>query len=165
MPTDAAVRIRRATIRDARTLADLRYEFRSVLRDPVQTKRVFVKRVQPWMARELRARRWCAWLAEVDGEAIGCVWLFRMPKLPNPDGEPEHHGYVSNFYVRSAWRGRGIGSRLMRAVIEQCEAEHVDSVILWPTERSKPLYLRHGFRIAEGMLDKPIGAHWTTAGP
>src|SRR5205085_10798237 len=100
LASDTDVFIRRATARDARTLAKLRYEFRSTLRDPVEKERPFVKRVQPWMTRELRARRWYAWLAEIEREAIGCVWMFRMPKLPNPDGEPEQHGYVSNFYVR-----------------------------------------------------------------
>jgi GNAT superfamily N-acetyltransferase len=155
-----AVRIRRATIRDARTLAKLRYEFRIRHIDAAETERAYLKRTVPWMTRELRARRWTAWLAELDATAIGCVWMFRLPKLPNPNGEPEQHAYVSNFYVRSELRSKGIGTRLLAALIAQCHQDNVDSVILWPTDRSRPLYERHGFRVATGLLDKPIGAHW-----
>lgn len=157
--------IRRAGSRDARTLARLRFEFRTTLHDPVESDRVFYRRVVPWMAREIRARRWVAWLAEQGKQAVGCVWMFRMPKLPNPGGEPEMHAYVSNFYVREALRGRGIGSRLIGAVIETCEAEGVDSIILWPTERSKPLYLRHGFRVPTLILDRPVRAHFSSKLP
>jgi GNAT superfamily N-acetyltransferase len=51
---------------------------------------------------------------------------------------------VSNFYVQPESRG-GTGTRLLRAVLDWAAAQGVDTIMLWPTPRSRPLYGRHGF--------------------
>jgi GNAT superfamily N-acetyltransferase len=146
------VTIRRATPDDARELAGLRYEFRTSLRPPAESSESFLQRCTAWMQERLAGPSWLCWVAESGGAIVGHVWLDIMEKIPNPGPEDELHGYITNAYVQDALRNQGIGGRLLEAALTYCREKRVDSVILWPTERSRPLYERHGFAEAENVM-------------
>jgi GNAT superfamily N-acetyltransferase len=106
------------------------------------------------MADHLReGKLWHCWVAEENEQLIGAVWLQLVEKIPNPRAEAEQHAYLTNFYVQESARGRGLGSRLFRAVIKWCESRDVHAIILWPTERSRSLYRRHGFAVREDIME------------
>ena len=69
-------------------------------------------------------------------------------------GHLAYHGYVSSVFVQPGRRQSGIGSALLAACLRQCEAEGIDAVFLWPTERSRPLYQRHGFAVRDDLLER-----------
>jgi GNAT superfamily N-acetyltransferase len=95
---------------------------------------------------------WRVWVLEQDGAVVGNIWLELIEKLPNPNVEREMHAYVTNFYIRPEYRNTGAGSRLLEAVLDECKRADVDSVFLWPSDRSRPLYQRHGFVAPSTML-------------
>jgi len=163
--------IRPAADDDARLLAELRYEFRSAITPPQESASEFVTRCARWMAERLRVRsdvrndgheqrdedgggptHWWAWLALHDGVPCGTVWLHRFDKLPNPVAERESHGYITSLFVKPEARGAGAGTALLRTALSVCETERFDSVILWPTPRSRSLYQRHGFAPRDEVL-------------
>jgi GNAT superfamily N-acetyltransferase len=139
------VTVRRAEAADAEALARLRYEFRAGIRPANEADDAFVARCAEWMRDRLEGGAWRAWVAETGGEIVGTAWLQLLEKMPNPVDEAELHGYVTNIYLRESLRGRGTGSRLLTTVLDECAAAGADAVFLWPTERSRPLYRRHGF--------------------
>lgn len=146
--------IRAATPGDAPALAELRYEFRAAL-DPVAEDRdQFLTRCARWMRDRLATGRWRAWVAEDGGRLLGSVWLQAVEKLPNPVAEGEQYGYISSLFVRKDARAGGLGSRLLATCLAACDTERFDAVFLWPTPRSRSLYLRHGFRDDTGMLER-----------
>ena len=145
--------LRRATRDDAATLARLRHEFRAPRAANVESNDAFLRRCQAWMATRLHAESsWRVWIAEAGDTTVGAVWLQIVEKLPNPAAESEWHGYVSNLFVRDAARNRGVGSLLLQAALDECARADVDTVFLWPTPRSRPLYARHGFRAADDTI-------------
>jgi GNAT superfamily N-acetyltransferase len=146
------VTLRDAQPRDAELLASLRYEFRASLRDATEERAEFVARCAAWMTARLAELSWHCWIAEADNTIAGNLWCNVIEKVPNPVLEPERHAYLTNFYVRPALRGAGIGQSLLQAGLDWCRAQRVDTVILWPTERSRSLYLRHGFAAGEDVL-------------
>jgi GNAT superfamily N-acetyltransferase len=149
----ARVIVRPGERRDVPALSRLRYEFRAAHDAPVESEADFLARCAGWMTAHLvSGGSWRCWLAEDAGRAVGTVWLLRIEKLPNPMDEPESHGYVSSLYVVPSSRGAGLGSRLLGVCLEACQAEEMDAVILWPTPRSRSLYLRHGFAVREDLL-------------
>jgi ribosomal protein S18 acetylase RimI-like enzyme len=109
------------------------------------------------MRRALQDRhRWRCWVAVAADEAIvGHVWLAIIEKVPNPGDEPERHAYLTNLYVQPAFRG-GLGERLLAQAIAWCTAHDIDAVILWPTDGSRSLYARHGFRASGDVLDRRL---------
>jgi len=151
--------IRPAKPSDAAGLAELRWEFRAGRGEPaVESHDAFVARCAAWMQRELGADgTWRAWLAEDDGEIVGQVWLHTIQKVPNPIAERERHAYLSNLYVKPSARG-GIGTRLLETVLAHTTANGVDSVVLWPSARSRSMYLRHGFTPNGAVLERPSTA-------
>jgi GNAT superfamily N-acetyltransferase len=163
MPT-----VRPATTDDAAELARLRYEFRAAERPVVQARDAFIARCTAWMRERLgREGGWHCLIAVQDGTIIGHVWLELVDKVPNPGGsEPERHAYLTNLYVRPDSRG-GLGSRLLEAALAWCREQRVDTVILWPSERSRTLYARYGFAPSTDILAlslKASGAAPTATG-
>jgi GNAT superfamily N-acetyltransferase len=137
--------VRAATPGDARTLSELRWEFRAGREAPVETREAFVDRCAAWMSRELAGQAWRAWVALHGDRIVGQVWVNLIHKVPNPVGERDRHVYLSNLYVQPSARG-GVGTALLETVLEWAGANGVDRIILWPSERSVTLYRRYQFR-------------------
>ena len=147
--------VRAARADDAGVMARLRWEFRSAVGHPDETAEAFVERCHRWMRERLTgAGHWRGWVAEEAGEIVGTIWLQLIEKLPNPGTEPERHAYISSVYVRPGLRGRGTGSALLVAALEACRELDVDAVILWPTDESRTLYVRHGFAVRDDLMER-----------
>ena len=145
--------VRRALPRDAGALAQLRYAFRLERRVATESQDAFVTRCSSWMRPRLRGdSAWAAWLAERDGRIVGNLWMQIVEKIPNPGPESELHAYISNFFILPSERNGGVGTKILDAAVAHCRARCVDTVFLWPTERSMPLYQRAGFKIPADLL-------------
>jgi len=140
---------------DAARLAELRYDFRAELDPPVEDRERFVARCRSWMVQQLRrpGSRWRCWVAERDGELLGHLWIQMLEKVPNPVDEVEQHAYLTNMYVEPEHRRGGIGDRLLEEGLHWCRRHRMGSVILWPTDESRSLYARHGFRSTPELLE------------
>jgi GNAT superfamily N-acetyltransferase len=153
MNTPAEIQVRRATAADVSALAALRHEFRSQRKTPVESADEFIPRCVDWMhPRVADETHWRVWVLVQGSIVVGNIWLEIIEKLPNPNVERELHGYITNFFVRPEYRNTGSGSRLLEAVLGECKRLDIDSVFLWPSERSRPLYERHGFVTPSTML-------------
>lgn len=148
--------IREATPADAVRLAELRYEFRSGLRPTREDRQAFLQRCAAWMHSRLSGEEWKCWVAARQAAIVGQIWLHTIEKLPNPGGEAERHGYITNVYVQPQCRG-GLGGQLLRQALDWARQQRLDAVILWPTTRSRSLYLRHGFRTPPDLLQLRAG--------
>jgi len=161
MTTVQGVRVRRASAADAVVLATLRFEFRSSIGDPNELADEFIARCESWMRDRLSdSDFWFAWIAETMDEggplAIGAIWLQLIEKVPNPVIEKEAHAYVTNLFVMESERGRGAGSMLLEAAIAECRTWDVDTIILWPTPRSRALYERFGFAATKDIMARAL---------
>jgi GNAT superfamily N-acetyltransferase len=151
------IEIRLASESDADTLARLRYELRASSHEVIENEEAFLARCVAWMNDRLRqGSYWHCWIAERQSIAVGAVWAQLVEKIPNPVAEPEHYVYLTNFYVREEYRDQGLGSRMLAAVLAWAKSENAQMVLLWPTERSKPFYLRHGFSFADDSMQLRI---------
>ena len=153
-PNIATVAIRLASESDAVKLAHLRYAFRSSLDELIEHDEPFVERCTQWMQSRLSdGASWRCWIAEYDGEPVGNIWAQLIEKIPNPASEPEHHAYITNFYVREDHRRRGVGSMLLSAAMAWIQTQDVHAVILWPTQQSGAFYLEHGFSVRGDLME------------
>jgi GNAT superfamily N-acetyltransferase len=112
-----------------------------------------VKRAEEWIRERLEGGRWLAWVGEEDGEVCGHVFLHLVERVPEPHEANTPVGYVTNFYVVPAWRNRGYGTALLAALRRHADAQGMSVLIVWPSERSAPLYRRAGFRPSEELLE------------
>ena len=160
--------LRAAIPADAPELARLRYEFRAAERPAVEPSEEFIARTTAWMRERLaEGTAWHCIVAARNGAIVGHVWVTLIEKIPNPGrGEPERHAYLTNLYVRPVERG-GTGSALLEAALDWCRGQRVDTVILWPSERSRTLYARFGFDASRAILALPLAPdpHGRKPGP
>ena len=156
MKPDLTIRMARSS--DAASLAQLRLALRSRATN-IESEGAFLERCASWMARALTKENWRCWLAEDNDKVVGALWLQLIEKIPNPVAEPECHGYITNFFIAESARGNGLGSRLLTEVLSWCRQQEsskgrlINSIVLWPTERSRSLYLRHGFNVSEDVFE------------
>jgi GNAT superfamily N-acetyltransferase len=148
------INIRVATASDAPMLAKARFALRSSTGPAIEDETEFVRRCTIWMEERLReGSSWRCWIAEKGQSPVGNVWVQLIEKIPNPAPKSEYYAYLSNFYVNGDVRGAGIGSLLLSVALNWCRDQSVHAVILWPTERSRSLYLRHDFAVRDDVLE------------
>lgn len=149
-------RIRLAVPSDARALAQLRWDFRSDRGGVLETEAAFVARCAIWIADALARPQWACFVAEHDGAIVGHLWIEIIEKIPNPAAERERHAYITNVYVRPERRGGGIAGRLLDRAHGWCAEQQVDTMFLWPSPLSRPLYARHGFTATDAIVARKM---------
>ncbi len=79
----------------------------------------------------------------------------------------EPHYYLAFIGVEPAQQGRGMGSALLRPVLERCDREQMPAYLEASSERNRALYERHGFEVVEEVRlpasGPPIWPMWREA--
>ncbi|MFF5012127.1 GNAT family N-acetyltransferase [Streptomyces sp. NPDC001165] len=152
MRTD--VHVREAGAADAPVLAGLRWAFKHEDREGDRSEPLrSVSHAEDWIRERLASKRWLAWIAESDGEICGHVFLHLVERTPEPYEDNTPIGYVTNFYVVPEHRNRGFGAALLEALRRHAQGSSMDVLIVWPSERSVPLYRRSGFQAPTELLE------------
>ncbi|MFH8580945.1 GNAT family N-acetyltransferase [Streptomyces zaomyceticus] len=156
MTTDCTVRPARPD--DARRLAELRWMFKEEDhegRPPTSVRSL--EEAEQWIRDRLGNGHWQAWVAETGDDICGHVFLGLVERLPEPYGDNLPIGYVTNFFVTPPQRNKGTGSALLEALTRHSRSAGFESLIVWPSDRSSPLYRRSGFQPSEELLELPLG--------
>jgi GNAT superfamily N-acetyltransferase len=153
------VSIRRATPRDAPTLASLRLALRQEGGPLRERPEAFLERCEAWMVKHLgpEGSAWSCWVALEQDSLVGQIWLLVFEKIPNPNDTSALHAYITNFFVRPGSRKSGIGARLLAAALDSLKDCPVASCVLWATEGSRSLYARHGFAVPPAVMELEMG--------
>ena len=82
--------------------------------------------------------------------------LFTILELMAEQHPAAPHWYLFFLATRPGLQSRGLGSALMRPVLETCDADGVPAYLEATGERSRALYERHGFEVT-GEIRLPDG--------
>jgi GNAT superfamily N-acetyltransferase len=87
--------------------------------------------------------REAAWIAELDGERVGCVFCVR---------EDDETARLRILFVDPRARGRRLGTQLVRTCIEFAREAGYRRMVLWtnhPLTAARAIYLACGFRLTD----------------
>jgi GNAT superfamily N-acetyltransferase len=84
-------------------------------------------------------------LAEATAEYSGP--LFEFLTVMDEKHPKEDHFYLFMIGTRPAWQSQGIGSALLRAVLDGCDEAGTPAYLEATSEGNKRLYARHGFEV------------------
>lgn len=92
-----------------------------------------------------RNRLWLATSPSLGGQIVGSIAI---------DGEDlgARQAHLRWFILDDGWRGRGVGSALLRSAIEFVDRERFTRTVLWTfkgLDAARYLYERKGFRLVE----------------
>ena len=90
------------------------------------------------------------------------VTTIRLLNLIESMPPHEPHWYLATLGADPEHQGRGVGSSLMRPVLEHCDHEGLPAYLESSKERNVPFYRRHGFEVTR-EVDLPGGGPkiWT----
>jgi GNAT superfamily N-acetyltransferase len=146
--------IRRAGDDDVAAIAALRREWTEEQDEPREDAG-FEARFTDWYQTESSRR--VTWVAEADGALVGMVNLVVFSRMPRPGHQPSQWGYVGNAFVLAPYRNRGVGTRLLNALLEYTTNHRFARVVVSPSDRSIPFYRRAGFGAADMLMAMVIG--------
>ncbi|WP_404198591.1 GNAT family N-acetyltransferase [Streptomyces tauricus] len=151
--------VRPARPADARHLAELRWTFKQEDHEGQPPAASWLlEKGERWMRDRLSDGQWLVWVVESEGEICGHVFLCLVDRVPDPYAGNAPVGYVTNFYVTPPHRNKGAGSALLEALKQRARSSGFDTLIVWPSERSSPLWQRSGFRPPQELLELPLGS-------
>ncbi|MCX5011773.1 GNAT family N-acetyltransferase [Streptomyces sp. NBC_00555] len=93
--------------------------------------------------------------AEADPDNERCELVGRLTGAVHPTAE--EHEYLLMIAVAPGRQGEGLGSELMRPVLERCDREGVPAYLEASSERSKGLYERLGWEFTGEAVRLPDG--------
>jgi GNAT superfamily N-acetyltransferase len=105
---------------------------------------------EAWWQREYDRR--VSWVAELEGEPVGMLNMCVFTRMPAPGRLHSQWGYLANLFVLAGHRNGGIGAQLLADCLAFAREQKFVRVVLSPSERSVPFYLRAGFRAAADEL-------------
>ena len=91
-------------------------------------------------------------LVEENNEVIGGCGIspFKIP--PQVSQRSGVYAYLSNMYVEQEYRRRGVGTALIRHVIDFCRAEGIGLLFLHASDEGHPLYEAEGFVSSKRLM-------------
>lgn len=101
---------------------------------------------------------------------LALIYRRRLPRLLGfvrlvEERHPrEPHWYLPVLGVQPDWQGRGLGSALLRPVLERCDRDGMPAYLEASTSRSRTCYERLGFEVVEQLAlprgGPPIWRMW-----
>src|SRR5215475_691115 len=153
MPLPQGFTIRLATTADLDTLVEHR---RAMFQDMGYTDQTAMQsmadKFRPWLQGKMNSGDYLAWVAIAPDATIAAgtgLWLMDWP--PHMIGRGGRRGNILNVYTNANYRRRGLARELMRAALDWCRQNAVDTVILHASASGKSLYESMGFASTNEM--------------
>jgi DNA-binding MarR family transcriptional regulator/GNAT superfamily N-acetyltransferase len=110
-----------------------------------------------------------AWIAEVDGEAVGCVFCVRGGRAGSGGGPAEQTAQLRLLLVEPRARGMGIGGRLVEECVRFARRAGYREITLWTNDvlaAARRIYQRAGFTLVDerphhSFGHELVGQHWS----
>ena len=134
-------------------LAKLRYEFKEEKRNYDQR---FIDSYIEYLKTESQLNRIKIFCAEINNEIIGNINLILILKSPTPGKVPNQIAYLTNTYIKPEYRNKEIGTELIKRIALYAEAQNIELIFAWPSERSVPFYERNGFMNENEIMEKVV---------
>lgn len=151
-----SVIIRRAGIEDLEVLLQWRMEvLQTVFALPGKPSEELQKANLDYYQKALADGGHFAVFAEGNGNIVGCGGVCFYQEMPSPDNPSGWCGYLMNIYTRAAVRGQGIGTKIVRALLDETARRGIHKVYLETTDQARSLYERIGFTEMKGYLMIP----------
>jgi GNAT superfamily N-acetyltransferase len=139
------VEVRRAVAVDAPLLARLRWQWRGDERGEVGLvdRESFIDYFTTWTVDHLATH--LPFLAEVQGRPVGMAWLVLSNRTPSPTLMDRRAGDVQSVYIAPELRGRGVGAKLMDALLQHARDLELVYLTVHSAATATGFYAKLGF--------------------
>lgn len=155
---------RLARIEDLSRLAELRWQSRTDEDGelPRHSRHEFAVACERFLHDGLSSGTRAYWLAVEDDKIISHVCVQQIFMIPRPCKVDDRWGYITNAYTLPQSRGKGIGEALMKRVIAWAQAEDLELLIVWPSDRAESFYHRLGFDAENDVMQLTLRPYYNS---
>jgi GNAT superfamily N-acetyltransferase len=92
-------------------------------------------------------------VAEFNSSIIGFLGCIVYPSF----WESQKQGLLTDFFVRSEYQGKGVGSKLLEALVRWAEAQNIAELHVstgWKNAKARKLYGTYGFSEEQLLLER-----------
>jgi len=152
-PATTPYTLREATVADAPILARQRRQmFDSIAPMPADRGDQMEAAILRFVQQAMPAGTFRSWIVEHDGTIVAGGGLQLRTLMPRPgyvQSEPE--GLIVSMWTDAAHRRRGLGRRVVEAILAWGRANGITRFTLHASENGRPLYALYGFRPTNEM--------------
>ena len=142
--------LRKATLNDIPSLIRLRIDFLSDGRKLIQEEESEIRaQLEKYFPKHIAENTFVGIFAEADEQIVATVYLAISERPANPLFITGKIGTVLNVYTYPKYRGRGIATKVIRAIIEEAKHLGVSHIELLSVNEVKNLYEKTGFKVSE----------------
>ncbi len=91
------------------------------------------------------------WFCESGATVAAGAGVILIEYHPSPRDPRPRRAWAVNVYTEPAFRRRGLGRRLMNAMIEWCREQGYENLVLHASDEGRPLYESMGFEPTNEM--------------
>ncbi len=143
--TQMKITYRAATLQDIDGLTQLRWEFSPEEYRQAQSFADFQREFREFLGAALSNGSWLIWVAESDKRLISTAFLQKIRRTPRPSKMHRYWGNITNVYTLPELRGQGIGTAIMKEIMNAAKDDGIEALILWPADGVSDFYQRLGF--------------------
>jgi GNAT superfamily N-acetyltransferase len=114
------------------------------LEDGSQTP-AFVAATRQYLLAAIARGDFTAWLAEENGEVIATSGVVLFERPPAPGNLAGREAYLLTMFTLPSWRGKGLGTALMREILDAARRDGIGRLWLHATGDGRPIYEQAGF--------------------
>lgn len=140
--------IQQASIEELEKLMEWRMEvLRYVFAIPEKenTQNLYVAN-REYYQKSLPSGEHIAVFTEMNGATVGCGGLCLYREMPSPDNPSGECAYLMNIYTREAYRGHGVGHRMVCWLVNYAKERGITKIYLETSACGRALYEDMGFR-------------------
>jgi GNAT superfamily N-acetyltransferase len=148
---------------DLEQLANLRWNFRmeSGEEKAAMSREEFVEKCVEFFKEKTKGDYHIYWIAEEEGEIISQIFVHKIDMIPRPCKINDQFGYITNNYTKPEYRAKGVGTKLLKKVIEWAKSEDLELLIVYPSEKSHTFYERVGFRMENEVMELTLREYYS----
>jgi GNAT superfamily N-acetyltransferase len=149
------IQVRRAAAEDLEILVGMRVALLRIVGNvtsDLEAKEIG-NAIRKYISQEMPAGRYVAFIAEAGKHAVGCgglAFYVRPPYCGNPSGR---EAYLMGMYTAAEWRGKGVGTALVKKLLEYARVQGAGRVWLHTEPGARSLYGRAGFCFNDAYME------------
>jgi GNAT superfamily N-acetyltransferase len=94
-----------------------------------------------------------SWIALIQGTVIAQISIYKVRLLPRPIRLVDQFGVIIENYTYPKFRNRGIGSNLIRHVIDWARKKDFELLMVYPSQEARSFYARAGFQERSEVME------------
>lgn len=143
--------IKTATVEDIDTIAKFRYEMFNDIGTTHLLIDNFIEETVTFYKNAYKTGDCIHFVAEIDGELIGCAGAIIKSDFPNTFFKSNRYGYIMDVFVHKSHRKKGIAKSLVEELMIWFKEKGISTVKLDASQEGVPLYEKIGFVSSKEM--------------